>query len=178
MDFNKGILSLFLIYILGTSCSFGQHLMHYTSERFEYSLMIPEEWKRNDQLKGENLAMVLVSPEDASMSISFYSLKSTGENEFIEHYQQNLEKQLTGIEIQEKGVFKSRDDQATYLLLDYDKNGVRFREKLSFYKRKNEMAVLIAGHEKEKFHEIIPIIEKVFSSFTFETKQEKVDNLD
>ena len=52
------------------------------------------------------------------------------------------------------------------------------REKLSFYMREKEMAVLVAGHEMEKFHEIIPVIEKIFSSFTFETKQEKVDNLD
>jgi hypothetical protein len=178
MGITKILGCLSFVCLFGMSNSFGQHLMHYTSERFEYSLLIPEQWKRNDQLKSENLAMVLVSPEDASISIAFYSLKGAGEDEFIDQYQENLERQLTGISIQEKGVFKSRDDEATYLLLDYDKNGIRYREKISFYMRKNEMAVLVAGQEKEKFHESTPVIEKVFSSFTFETKQEKVDNLD
>ena len=178
MGIYKTALGLFVVCMIGAVDVFGQQLMHYTSERFEYSLQIPEHWKRNDQLKGGNLAMVLVSPEDASMSISFYSLNNVGKDEFIDRYQQNLEKQLLGISIQEKGVFKSRDDEATYLLLDYDKDGVRLREKHSFYERKGEIAVLVAGQQKEKFHELMPIIEQVFESFTFETKQEKVDNLD
>lgn len=178
MSYRKIFLSLFTFYVMGMGFSFAQHLMHYTSERFEYSLLIPEDWRRNDELKGENLAMVMVSPDDASMSISFYSLKGMDENEFIEQYQHNLEKQLIGISIREKGVFKSRDDEATYLLFDYDKNEIQYTEKLSFYKRKKEMAVLVVSHSKEKFHEIIPVIEKVFASFTFETKQDKVDDLD
>ncbi|HAW52354.1 MAG TPA: hypothetical protein DCX54_08525 [Flavobacteriales bacterium] len=176
MRVNNVLICFVLIAFIGLKDSVGQQLMHYTSERFEYSMQIPEDWKRNDQLKGENLAMVLVSPQDASMSVSFYSISGIDAGEFIDRYQQNLEKQLKGISIQEKGVFKSRDDEATYLLLDYDKEGVRVREKHSFYERKGEVAVLAARQEKEKFHELMPVLEKVFSSFTFETKQEKVDN--
>jgi len=171
-------LGLLLFYITGSGISYAQHLMHYTSERFDYSLLIPEDWKRNDQLKGENLALVLVSPEDASMSVSFYSLMGVEEEEFINRFQSNLEKQLDNISIEEKGEFKSRDDEATYLLFDYEKDGITQREKLSFYVRKKEIAVLAATHEKDKFHEILPVLEKVFKSFTFETKQEKVEDLD
>ena len=177
MKHIKTLLSLSLLFILGTGFSFSQQLMQYTSDRFDYSMKIPEDWKRNDQLKSENLAMVLVSPDDASISVSFYTLKDMEPEIFIENFQDNIEKKLGG-NVVEKGVFKARDGEATYLLYDYEKDGKLTREKLSFFPRKKEMAVLTAQQEKSKFHEITPILEYVFSSFTFETKQDKVDTLD
>ena len=33
--------------ILGKGFLMAQHMMYYTSERFEYSMMIPEDWEKD-----------------------------------------------------------------------------------------------------------------------------------
>ena len=155
--------------------SMAQGLMHYTSERYEYSVMIPEDWRRNDELKTQNLAMVVVSPEGASLSFAFYSLKDLSPEKFIENYQKSLEKQVSEMDLKEKGVIKSRDGEATYLLYDFKKDSVLVREKVCFYHRAKEMAVLTASREKAEFHEVLPFLDEIFPSFTFETRQEEVE---
>ena len=153
----------------------AQGLMHYTSDRYEYSVQIPEDWRRNDQLRADNLSMVVVSPENASLSFAFYPLKDMKAEEFIRNYQKGMEAKLQGMDVKEKGVFKSRDDEATYLLYDFQKDSVLYREKVCFYARKKEMAVVTARQSKAEFHNIIPVLDEVFVSFTFETKQEAVE---
>ncbi|MEQ8323887.1 MAG: PsbP-related protein [Vicingaceae bacterium] len=170
----KSILILALI-ISSFSQGWAQMLMHYTSEKYDYSVRLPEDWRRNDELKGDNLAMVVVSPENGSLSFAFYSMKDVNSEEFIENYQKSLEKQLPMIQVHEKGNFKSRDDQATYLVIDFEKDGKKKREKVCFYPRKKEMAVVTASDNKETFHQMTPVLDDVFASFTFETKQEVVD---
>jgi hypothetical protein len=80
--------------------------------------------------------------------------------------------------LQEKGAIKSRDDEALYLVYTFEKNGVIQKEKVCFYVRNEEIAVLTANHTEDKFHELIPVFDKIFKSFTFETDQEKVEKAD
>ena len=126
-------------------------------------------------MKNSNISLVLISPDDAAISVSFYDMKELSEHSFVEGYIKSFKAESADHVLLEKGSFLSRDDEAKYLILNYKKGDQLIREKVCFFLRKTEMAVVSARHSEEEFHNLIPVFDKLFNSFTFETTQEKVE---
>lgn len=172
------ILTLLLVLVQWKGFLLAQTMMQYTSGKYMYSLQIPEEWKRLDEVKNSQIALVLASEDGASVNVAFYNMKELNRDKFIVQYEKSMRKQLPAMVMQEKGMLKSRDDEAMYLVYTFEKDGVVMKEKACFYVRANEIAVLTANYKDESFHHLIPVFDKIFKSFTFSTDQEEVEKTD
>lgn len=170
--------SLLLLLWQGEGFLFAQPLMHYTSGDYKYSIQIPEDWKRSDEVRNKNVSLVMLSEEGATVSVAFYKLKNLSAEKFIEDYEKSLSSQLNQVNLQEKGVIKARDDEATYLTFDYVKDSVVRKEKVCFYKRSKEIALITASNSEDKYPTSLPVFDKIFKSFTFETDQNKVEKVE
>lgn len=170
--------ALVLLFLQDGAFLFAQNLMQYTSGEYNYSILIPEDWKRNDELRNSQISLVLVSDKGAAVFVSFYSLNQSSEELFIDQFEKSLPSQLEGLSIQEKGVIRTREDEVVYLIYEYKKQGADQREKVCFYRREKEMALVTASQTASEFHENLPVFDKIFQSFTFETDQEKVESSD
>lgn len=153
----------------------AQNLMRYTSGMYSYSILIPEDWRRNDAVDNSKIALVMLSDSGATVSVTFHSITGLTTQGFVEKYESSLPGQLEGLAVQEKGIIKSRDDEAPYLVIDFRSQGVMKREKICFYGRAGEVAVVTAGFTTEDFHTMIPVFDRIFKSFTFETRYEKLE---
>jgi len=171
------LLNLLFFMLFGKSLLYAQNMMYYTSDEHGYSIQLPEEWKRSDEVS-EKVALVMLSDEGASANVTFYELNGMSPEQFIDRYEKSTEGNLQGLIIHEKGVFKSRDDDAVYLVYSFNKDGKAIREKACFYSRENEMVVVIVSNAEDKFHNDLAIFDKVLHSFTFETVQDKVEEVD
>lgn len=172
------IFFLLLSLLMGEGFLFSQNLMHYTSGEYNFSIQLPENWQRSDDLSNKKVALILLSEEGASVSVAFYKLKSIESVEFIENYEKSLNQQLYKVKLQEKGVIKSRDDEAPYLVYDFSKDTVRYKDKVCFYTRDKEIALITVSHTEADFHKLLPFFDKIFKSFTFETNQDRVEEVD
>ncbi len=167
-------LFLILIALWGTN-AVSQNMMFYTSEAYSFTVELPEEWKRSDMAKSEAVALVMQSPEGATLDITFYELTNMNKDQFMERFELLLESSYDKLVLQEKGVIKARDDEATYLVFDYETDAGRMKEKVCFYNREGEMTLITGKHSEEDFHDASPVFDKVFKSFTYETDQEKIE---
>ena len=198
---NKAILILTLLFevVIGKGFLFGQHLMHYASEDYNYSMLLPEDWKRNDNVKNPKVSLVLVSPTGAAVSVSNYTnqetytngsaegtikeeqlegLRSKFREQFIEGHISAYSKSLDEFQLQEKGTILARDDEADYLVFTYTKEKTPMREKVCFFMKEIHVAIISAKQEDVLFHKSLPVFDKIFVSFTFETEQDKVEKVD
>ena len=170
------VLALLLVFFQWKAFLLAQNMMHYTSGKYHYSMQLPEDWKRSDEIRNDNISMVMASEDGASGSVSFYTLREISPEEFIAQYEKSLRKQMAKLVLMEKGVLKSRDDEATYLIYTYEKEGKVHKEKVCFYVREHEIALVMITHAENKFHELLPVFDRIFQSFTFETDQSKIES--
>jgi hypothetical protein len=166
---------LFLIVVSGSGILLAQQLMHYTSEKFAYSIQVPEDWKRKENVRGDKISLVLISPEGATMSVVFHDPGKLTKEQFIKQYIESAYKGKKDFSLEEKGVFKSRDDEAQYIVADY-KDEEKERCKVCFYQRGAEITVVTMTHKKSKFNAELEKFDLILKSFTFETDQNKVDS--
>ena len=178
MDKKLITLSLLSLILWGKAFLFAQSMMHYTSDEYGYSLQIPEDWQRKDEIRNESLSLVVYSKEGSTVSVTFFELKGLSKEQFIDRYEKSLQGQFNELSVQEKGVVKARDDEAPYLVYDYKKAEESIREKVCFYNREEEMALITANAPAEFFHKSLPSFDTIFKSFTFETNQSKVEGLE
>lgn len=167
-------IALFLI-VSGKGDLFSQNLMQYTSDEYHYSMLIPEEWERMDEVRNKRISLVLRSKDGATLSVSFYTGKNIDKDSFQEQYFQSLLAGNSNAQLEEKGVLVTREGEVDYLLMEYAQDGELISEKACFYLLENEIVVVSGRYTAEQFHQLLPLFNKIFKSFILETDQKIVE---